>query len=417
MFSTTVVLDPHTNIVSREGWDEIERVGEPDRYTVVFHLKRPYAPFAYTYFSTGNTGPAIMPKHLLAGKNINTDPYNALPVGIGPFKYAQWKRGDAVELVPNPLYWRGLPKLQHVVYRIIQDRNTTAELLRTHELDLWTPISPHYANAVKAIPGITFLATPSFFVDHLDFNVQRPLVSDPTVRRALRLSLDRKLINEKIRFGLYDLSESVVPKASPFYKDIAILPTDVAKANALLDAAGWKRGPDGVRVKNGARLSLNFATSTGSQDADQQIEIMRASWKQIGVDLQVHHYLSSLLFATVSAGGIIFAGKFDAVVFAWGGNPQGDLANLYACNRFPPNGQNDPRYCDPQVSAAIARGQVEYEPAKRMTDMHFIQQRIFDDAPVAILDSRKELYGYNSDLKNWHPNPLEPFDDMMKVDI
>ncbi len=417
VFTTHVVLDPHTNIISREGWDQIERVDEPDEFTVVFHLKRPYAPFAYIYFSTGNTGPAILPKHLLAGKDVNTDPYNALPVGIGPFKYVRWNRGESVELAANPLYFRGPPKLQRVVYKIIQDRNTVAEQLHTHELDLWTPISPHYANAVKAIPGITFLSTPSFFVDHLDFNVQRPLVSDPLVRKALRLALDRKLVNDKIQFGIYDLSESVVPKASPFYKDIPLLPTDIGRANSMLDAAGWKRGADGIRSKNGQRLSLNFATSVGSQDSDQRIELIRTGWKQIGADLQVRHYLSSLLFAPAAAGGSIFGGKFDAVVFAWGINPQTDLSNFYACDRFPPDGQNDPRYCNRDVSAAIERGQLEYEPSKRVTGMNLIQQRIFGDAPVIVLDSRKELYGYNSDLHNWHPNPLEPFDDMMKVDI
>ena len=418
VFSTMLILDPHTIVISHDGWDQIQRIDEPDKYTVVYHLKKPYAPFAYTFFSTGDANPAILPKHLLAGKNVNTDPYNSLPVGIGPFKYARWNRGESVELVPNPFYFRGQPKLQRVVYKIIQDRNTVLEQLRTHELDLWTPVAPHYANGVKAIQGITLLSTPSFFVDHLDFNLGRPALQDHAVRVALRMALDRKLINDKIRFGLFDLGESVIPPANTFFHlDIPLVPTNIAGANAMLDAAGWKRGSDGIRTKNGLRLSFNFATSTGSQDADQEIELIRASWKPIGVDIQVRHYLSSLLFAPAGSGGIIFGGKFDMVVFAWGGNPQGDLSNLYACYRFPPNGQNDPRYCNREVTAAIDRGKVEYDRTKRLDDMHFIQRQIFADAPVVVLDTRKELYGYNSDLKNFHPNPLAPFDDMMNVDI
>ena len=417
VFSTKLILDPHTIVISHDGWDQIERIDEPDKYTVVYHLKKPYAPFAYVFFSTGDANPAILPKHLLAGKNVNTDAYNSLPVGIGPFKYARWSRGDSVELVPNPFYFRGRPKLRQVVYKIVQDRNTVAEQLRTHELDLWTPISPHYANAVKAISGITFLSTPSFFVDHLDFNLERRAFSDPTVRRALRMALDRRLINEKLHFGLYNLGESVVPPANSFHVVIPLVPTNIARANAMLDADGWRRGSDGIRSKTGTRLSFNFASSTGSQDSDQEIELIRASWKALGVDIQVRHYLSSLLFAPASAGGIIFGGKFDVVIFAWGGNPQGDLSNLYACYRFPPDGQNDPHYCNRKVTAAIDRGKVEYDRSKRVADMHFIQRQIFDDAPLIVMDTRKELYGYNSDLKNFHPNPLAPFDDMMNVDI
>jgi len=417
VFSTKTILDPRTNVISHDGWDQIEQVSEPDKYTVVYHLKKPYAPFAYTFFSTGDANPAILPKHLLQGKDVNTAAYNSLPVGIGPFKYLHWNRGDSVELVSNPLYWRGQPKLHHIVYRIIQDRNTVAEQLRTHEIDLWTPVAPHYVHDVRSIPGINFLSTPSFFFDHLDFNNQRAVFKDPVVRRALRVGIDRKLINDKIRFGLYDLSESVVPPASSFHKNIPLVQTDIAQANRMLDEDGWKRGRDGIRAKGGLRLSFDFATSAGSQDADQEIELIRSTWKQLGANFQVRHYLSSLLFASAQAGGIIYGGKFDMVIFGWGGNPQQDLSNLYACYRFPPNGQNDPRYCDPAVTAAIDRGKVQYDRAKRVPDMNFIQQQIFTDAPIIVLDTRKELYAYNSDLKNWHPNPLSPFDDMMNVDI
>lgn len=417
VFSTKLILDPKTNVVSHDGWDQIERIDEPDKFTVVYHLKAPYAAFAFTYFSTGDANPAIMPKHILAGKNVNTDPYNALPVGIGPFKYKAWNRGDSVELVPDPLYFRGSPKLTRVVYKTVQDRNTVLSELRTHELDLWTPVAPHYINDVRGIPGITTLLTPSYFYDHLDFNNARPVLADRAVRAALRMALDRKTLNDKVRFGVYDLGESVVGPASVFHENIPLTPFDIAGANALLDRAGWKRGNDGVRSKSGVRLSLEFATSTGSPDTDTQIELIRGWWKQLGVDLQVKHYLSSLLFATAGNGGIIYGGKFDVVVFAWGSNPVEDLSNTMACYRFPPNGQNDLHYCNREVTAAIDRGKVEYDREKRKAGMQFLQRQIVKDVPTIVLDTRKAIYSYNNDLKGWHPNPVSPFDDMLHVDI
>jgi peptide/nickel transport system substrate-binding protein len=337
IFTTKVILDPKTNIIGRDGWDHIVSMDEPDKYTVVYHLREPYAAYTSTYFSTIGANPAILPKHLLLGKDVNTDPYNALPVGIGPFKYKAWKRGDSVELVPNPRYWRGTPKLHEVVYEEIQDRNVVAEELRTHELDLWIPVAPHYINDVRSIPDVHVNLVKSFFYDHLDFNTTHPAVADPVVRRALRMAIDRPLLLQKIRFGVYDLTESVVPPVSRFHENIPLVPFDIAGANKLLDRDGWVRGPDGIRAKNGIRLSLDFATASGTPDADQQIELIRSWWKQLGVDIQIKHYLSSLFFAIAADGGIIFGGKFDAVVFAWGGTPAQDQANIYGCAYIPPD--------------------------------------------------------------------------------
>jgi len=417
VFSTKLILDPKTNVVGRDGWDQIVKVDEPDKYTVVYHLKAPYGPFAVTYFSTAGANPSILPKHLLEGKDVNTDPYNSLPVGIGPFKYEAWNRGDSVVLVANPKYWRGAPKLQRITYKTIQDRNTVLEEMRTHELDLWTPVPPHYVQDLRKIGGVKLLMTPSYFYDHMDFNNQRPVMSDHAVRQALRMALDRKLLNDKIRFGIFDLGESVVPPVSRFHVNLPMTPFDIAGANRVLDAGGWKRGADGIRTKNGLRLSLDFATSSGTPDTDTEIELIRGWWKQLGAEITVKHYPASLFFALASSGGIIYGGKFDIVVFAWGGDPNQDLSNLYACYRFPPNGQNDPRYCNTAVTAAIDRGKVEYDRAKRVPDMDFIQRQIVADVPTIVLDTRKEIYAYNEDITGWHPNPVAPFDDILNVDI
>ncbi len=418
VFSTNQVNNPANNVVSRDGWDQILKIDEPDKYTVVYHLKKPYSSFTVTYFSTAGANPAIMPKHLLAQyPNLNNVPYNSAPIGIGPFKYEEWKRGDSVTLVPNPLYWRGTPKLQRILYKIIPDRNTVLEQLRTHELDLWIPVAPHFGPQVKGIPGLNVSMTPSFTFDHLDFNMTRPVLQDHAVREAIRYATDRKTLNDKIRFGLYILTESVVPPASTYHEDLPVVPFDIAKANAILDAAGWRRGPDGIRSKNGMKLNLDYASSSGSPDTDQQIELMRGWWKQIGVGITVKHYLSALLFGTIQSGGIVYGGKFDVINFGWGGDPQQDLSNLYRCDRFPPNGQNDPRYCNREASAAMLAAQTTYDRAARVPLLKVVQEDVYRDIPTIVLDARREIYAYNSDLKGWHPNPIAPFDDMLNVDI
>ncbi len=418
VFTTNQVNNPKNNVVSRDGWDQIVKVDEPNKYTVVYHLKAPYSSFAVTFFSTGGANPAVLPQHLLKGlPNLNDVAYNALPVGIGPFKYEAWNRGDSVVMVKNPTYFRGTPKLDRVIFKIITDRNTMLEQMRTHELDMYLPISPHFFPQVTAIPGVRGLTLPSYFFDHLDFNLQHPVVADLAVRQALRYGVNRALINAKVQNGLYLLSESPITPPSKFHIRLPHVPYDIAKGNHILDAAGWKRGADGIRAKNGVRLSITFASSVGAPDTDTIIELIRNSWKQLGVDFQVKRYLSSQFFAPVADGGIIYGGKFDVVYFAWGTDTNEDLSNLYACYRFPPDGQNDPRWCDPAATAAMDRAKTTYDQAKRAPDLAFVQRAVYAQVPTIVVDARKELYAYNDDLKNWHPNPISPFDNMLNVDI
>ena len=418
VFSTQQVLNPANDVVSRDGWDLIAKIDEPDKYTVIYHLKKGYSSFAVTFFSSAGANPCLLPKHLLKGlKSLNTAPYNALPVGIGPFKYESWKRGDSVNMVANPLYFRGMPKLQRITFKIIPNRNTVMEEMQTHELDLWVTVPPHFEPQLKTIPGVNVLMIPSYFFDHLDFNLSHPVLQDPAVREALRYGVDRAFLNNKLRFGLYLLSESPITPASAYDAKLPLVPFDLAKANAILDKAGWKRGPDGIRAKNGLRLSLTYATSAGTPDNDTQIEFIRGWWKQLGVDFSVKRYQSSQFFAPVAEGGIIYGGKFDVVGFAWGADPNEDLSNLYACYRFPPNGQNDPRWCNEKATEAMDKAKVLYGFDKRYPYQKYVQQQLYADVPTIVLDARREIFAYNNDLTNYHPNAVASFDNFMDVDI
>ncbi|MEO7040431.1 MAG: peptide ABC transporter substrate-binding protein [Candidatus Elarobacter sp.] len=419
VFSTNVVNNPANNEIGRDGWNLITKIDEPDKFTVVYHLKKAYSSYAATFFSSGGANPCVLPKHLLGNlPNINHAPYNSLPIGIGPFMYKSWKRADSVEMVANPLYFRGLPKLQRIIFKIVPDRNTVLTQLETHELDLWTPVSAGYYDRVKAIPGLTVDRYPSYGFGHLDFQNERPGLNDPRVRRALRLALDREEIKQKIRHGLGIIQDNVVsPKNPSFDKNVPTDPFDLGQAAKLLDDAGWKPGPGGIRVKNGHPLNLTFATSVGTPDTDSMIELIRANWQKIGVGLNVRRYPSPTFFATYQDNGIVYGGKWDVITFQWGGDPIGDVSNLYACDQMPPHGQNDPRYCNPAVTAAMAKFKLEYDETKRQKYANIIQAGIAKDVPIVVIDIPEDIYAHNSDLKGFHPNQLSAFDDFMNVDI
>ncbi len=419
VFSTRLVLNPATNVISRQGWDQIAGIDEPDKYTVVYHLKRPYSPFIETFFSSAGANPCVVPKHLLARyPNINNVPYNSLPIGIGPFKYLRWDRAQDVILVANPLYWRGSPKLKKVIYQIIPDRNTLLSQLQAHETDMWVQVAAAYVSRLQGLPGFSILRQPSYLFGHLDFNTQRPTLRDAVVREALRLAVDRRTLRDKIGHGVGILSEVTTPPTAPYaVKSIPLMPFDIARANALLDQDGWVRGPDGIRAKNGVRLSFDFATSTGSPDTDQRIELIRSWWKQIGAEISVRHYPPALMFAPLSQGGIVYSNKWDVIIFSWVNDAIGDYTPIYDCGAFPPNGQNDIRWCNPRAEAAMKALYGHYQQVQRNGDVLIVQREFVHDVPSVVTSISENIYADNSDLKNFHPGALTPFDNMMDVDI
>ena len=419
VFSTKVVLNPANNEIGRAGWDQIAKVDEPDKYTVVYHMKKPYSPIIETFFSSQGANPCILPKHLLAQyPNINNVAYNSLPVGIGPFKYERWDRGQQVVMVANPLYFRGRPKLDKIVYKIVPDRNTVLAQLESHEIDMWYLFPGNFLSRVQPLTAYAVMRRPSYYYNHLDFNVQRPAVKDPIVRQALRLALDRQTLVEKVGHGVGIVQDVTTPRTAPYWVGgDPTTPFDVAQANALLDKDGWVRGPDGVRAKDGVKLNLEFATTAGLPDVDEQIELIRSTWKQIGVNIDVRHYPTALMFAPLQEGGIIYNNKWDVVVFAWLNDAIGDYSQLYSCHGFPPLGQNNLRWCNPKAQAAMNALYTHYDQDQRNQDVRVVQEEFVKDVPSIVTSLREDLIAYNKDLKNFNPNNVTPFDNMMNVDI
>jgi peptide/nickel transport system substrate-binding protein len=193
------------------------------------------------------------------------------------------------------------------------------------------------------------------------------------------------------------------------------IPYDVAKANQLLDAAGWKRGADGIRAKNGVKLSLDFATTTGSPDNDARIEQIRTMWQQIGVALTAKRYNPALFFQVT--GGIVYGGKFDVTAFSWQLTPDADLNPENSCALIPPKGQNISRFCDPRLEPLLQQEKAAYRDPARKAIIAKAMPMIVDDTAFMVLYILEDVHAYNRDLTGWHPNNTTPFDDFMNVDI
>jgi peptide/nickel transport system substrate-binding protein len=417
-YTVRVASDPANNIGVRDPWTRLSAVTAPDAYTVVMRFKQPYALFLQDYFSTESSG-CILPAHVLGpGTNINAAPYNAKPVGIGPFRFTTYLRGDRVEMEANPYYWRGKPKLQKIVYKIVTDVNTLLTQLQTGELDLGDTLEGTVAQRAKLIPGERTSVRPSPFMAGVFFNMNGAATRDRAVRHALSLATDRVAILTKTSLGLGVLTESVVPQTSVDFLALPVTPYDLAAAAKLLDAAGWKRGAGGMRSKGNVPLAVDFAIPAGYAPSEAVANIIHDDWGQIGVAVTIHTWSDAQFFAPYAEGGALQTGKFDAANFAQSLGPiSAGINGVYDCASIPPNGFNVYRYCNHTADALNDRYLQSFDPTARKRTAAAIQRAITADLPGIVLYERLFLAAYTSKLTGYHPSAYSYWGDPLALDI
>ncbi len=415
-FTWQVVMNPHNNVVTTDGYKDIASIDCSDPHVAVVHMKRVYAPFLQQLWSENGNAP-ILPEHLLAKYNddkgsFNTAPYNSLPVGSGPFKIVAWNRGTDVRMVANPYFYLGPPKLKEVIYEILPDENTALTQLQTHELDMLAQGTglkwPEYAE-IAADPrnGLRAIRNDAFSWSHIDFNLRHPIVDDVQVRRALAYATNKQEIIAKVVHG------SAIPADTdqqPHYSwaytnDIVHYPYDPAKAAALLDADGWKMGPGGTRVKNGERLEFTMSTQTESNSGKANETILQRQWREIGAQADIKNYPTSEFFDN-SSNGILQGGHYDVALFGWIGAADPDDSAIYSGDNFAPHGQNAMFWDSRTATNAMNDALKTIDQARRKRDYAIIQEQLALDVPTIILYFNRFPFVYNTDLKSFTPSPV-----------
>jgi peptide/nickel transport system substrate-binding protein len=171
----------------------------------------------------------------------------------------------------------------------------------------------------------------------------------------------------------------------------------------LLEAAGWSRGADGIRQKNGQRLSLSLAIVSGETRGQRVAVLLQSQWRSIGVDLIVKQYASSLMYANAGAGGIVQSGKMDLAYTGFMNGVDPDDSMIVTCAARAPAAQNYYRFCDPAVDRYERVALTSYDVAVRKVAYDHVQQLVVDEAPFFTLWFNRFFNVANDDLQNFRP--------------
>jgi peptide/nickel transport system substrate-binding protein len=379
-------MNPKNNIATRTPYDEIARVETPDKYTVRIVLKRPWAP-ALDAFSDRNAG-AIIPEHLLAKyDDLNHVDFGSAPVGSGPYRLVSWQRGSQMILEADPRFYRGPAKIKHVVLRFLTADNTMMISLRTHEIDMADTLNLSTYLNLGNVPGMLPALNAKSFWEHLTFNTGRAPLDDRRVRLALCYGFDVHEIFAKIAHGLGLLGPTAENPATPWFnRKLDYYPYDPAHAAQLLDQAGWKVGPDGIRVKDGKRLDLTLVSTSGNQTREQTEIILQQRWKAIGVDVTIKNGPASMVFALAANGGPLYSGNYDVALSAFvTATPDPEQINVNEEDRIPPNGNNFAFYRNHEISELEERAASTFDVPTRKRLYDRIQEIELRDVPYYVI--------------------------------
>jgi peptide/nickel transport system substrate-binding protein len=407
-FSYEALMNPANNVSSRSGFTVISRVDTPDRYTVVFHLKRRYAPFVNTVFGESDNPYTVVPAHLLAKlPDINRAAFNEHPVGTGPFTFVRWVRGDRIEYAANDDYFLGKPKVRRIIVKIVPDENTEVSLLRTHDVDWMFEASPHVYPQIKTLIDTNVVLVRQNAYEGLAINTSRPLLADVNLRRAVAYALDKgRLIADFTAGSATAATEDLPPFMWAYDPAVRIYPHDPAAARRLLDAAGWSSGPDGIRRRGGRRLTLSLSYNSGNATRQALAIATQASLRAVGIEATIKTYPAGLLFAPYGMGGILSRGDFDLNLAGWIAGIDPNDADQFSCPALPPNGSDITRFCSPALDAAQQAALSNYDQATRKRAYGQIQRMLADDVPQIFFWYPRQIQALNPDFKGFSPNPV-----------
>lgn len=384
-----------------------ESVEAPDDHTLVINLKQPQA-------AVPGTEIPVVPEHIWSkiddpGKYANDKDV----VGSGPYILKSYSANQSYVLEANPNFWDGKPELDRIQYVYYTDPDASIQALRAGEIDFISGLTPTQFRALENEEGITLNSGVGRRYSSLALNPGfktrsgepygngNPALQDVAVRQAIRLAIDTDALIKNVMEEQATPATSFIPASYEKWMlpedDPVLVDFDPEAAKKKLDEAGWTLGSDGVRSKDGKKLSLRLQID-GSSSTEQALSEYIKPWLgDVGIDVKVVSTDGDTLSTEANAA------NYDMYFSGWSMGPDPDYQlGINTCGQLPTQpdgsgGTSQDGYCNPEFDKLYEQQQVELDEAKRIELVHEMLAMNYEDSVSVVLYYPNQLEAYRSD--------------------
>jgi len=404
LFTWEVGKHPLSGVASAELYRRILSIDVKDSRTFTLHLDR--VSFDYNAINDFNLLPAHLERAAFADPAryrertaFDTDTTNP---GLydGPYRIAKVSPGSYVVLERNPHWWGQPGYFRRIVVRVVENTAALEANLLSGAIDyiageLGLSLDQALQFERRHAGEYRVIYKPSLVYEHLEPDLDNPVLADVRVRRALLYAIDRKGISQELFAGRQPVADTAVsPLDWVHTDDVARYPYDPEKAKALLKEAGWRVGADGVRVNGqGRRLVLSLMTTAGNRSREMVEQVIQSEWRKVGVEARIHNQPARVFF-----GQTVTHRQFRGLaMFAWMSAPESVPRSTLHSEEIPSeangfSGQNFTGYRNPEMDRLIDSIEVELDRDKRAALWRRLQQLYARDLPALPLYFRADAF-------------------------
>jgi peptide/nickel transport system substrate-binding protein len=400
LYTYQVTTDPKTPTAYAGDFLKVKKAEALDDYTFRVTYDKPFAPALISWSS------AVLPRHLLAGKDITKSPLSRHPVGTGPYKFREWVAGQKIVLVSNEDYFEGRPYIDGRITRIIPDTATMFLELRAQNIGMMGLTPLQYTRQTdnnlfkENFNKYRYLA---FAYTYLGYNLKNPLFTDKRVRQAISYAVNKDEIVSGVLLGLGKLATGPYKPGTWAYNDkVKIYNYDPAKARDLMKQAGWTDiNKDGILEKDGRPFEFEILTNQGNETRQKCAEIIQRQLKEIGITAKIR-IVEWSAFVT----DFINKRRFDAVILGWTIPLDPDAYDVWHSSKTAPEELNFISYNNPEADEMLDKGRSTFNQAERKKYYDRFQEILAEDQPYTFLYVPDELIIISKRFRGVEPAPI-----------
>jgi peptide/nickel transport system substrate-binding protein len=397
-------------IESRKGfnWDLVkdyyDKMEIVDDYTVRMTLKKPNSAILSTLCDYYTKGYVILPKHIFEGTNVEKNPAVDAPIGTGPYKFVEWIRGVQVKLVANLEYFNGRPGADYLIFKYLDSPQAITSAFEAGEID-WTR-EPYASETdlvriAKEKPGVVLGFMPPHKLSHIAFNMRIPPFDKLEVRYGVAYALN-----------ITELAKYTHPTRQPnphvyhtghWATDPNLVQPgyDPKKAEELLDAAGYRRGADGIRFRT------KIIGIAGDADVSLTSEVIKEQLSKVGIAVEIENRPFPVFTTTVIEGVKKDPKAFEMALMGGAHGPDPSQFQLFVgTDKY----RNIYGFSDPRVDQLFVEGVLKQNIEDRKKVYYEIQKLVLAQLPRLNYVAADAMVIYNDQWKDyWHKIDQAPY--------